>query len=243
MSPSSAKKVIIIGATSGIGKELARLYLESGCQLGITGRRCHLLEAFRQKASRQIFTACFDVRGAGNIPQLESLIGQMGGADLLIYNAGFGEPLPELDWETDRATYETNVKGFIEIVHYMFNYFVRKGHGQIAAISSIASVRGNSRAPAYSAGKAFMSIYMEGLYMKARKLCPQLSITDIQPGFMDTKTAKGDTRFWVVSAGKAARQIYRGIEKRKWRVYVSRRWWLIAQLMKWAPGWLYHGIG
>lgn len=249
MTSSSNKKVIIVGATSGIGKALADMYTINGWQVGITGRRTELLDAIRNENPLQVVTECFDVRESDNIKHIESLIQKLGGLDLLIYNSGFGDPSLNLDWELDRITYETNVKGFIEIVHYAFNYFVGQGHGHIAATSSLASIRGNSWAPAYSASKAFMSVYMEGLHMKAKKnarsarASQTIFITDIQPGFVNTKLAKGNGQFWVAPVEKVARQIFDAIRKRKWRVYVTRRWWLIAQLMKWAPGWLYHRVG
>lgn len=249
MTSSSNKKVLIVGATSGIGKALAHLYVASGWQVGITGRRSDLLEAIQNEYPLQVVTECFDVRENNNIRHIESLIQKLGGLNLLIYNSGFGDPSATLEWELDRITYETNVKGFIEIVHYAFNYFVKQGHGHIAATSSLASIRGNSWAPAYSASKAFMSVYMEGLHMKAKKIArsahsPQtVFVTDIQPGFVNTKLAKGNGQFWVAPVEKVAVQIFRAINRKKWRVYVTRRWWLIAQLMKWAPGWLYHRIG
>lgn len=246
---SPGKKLIIVGASSGIGKELARRYLEQGWIVGITGRRNDLLEELKSIHPSQIVTECFDVRGNENVQHIEALINKLGGLDLLIYNSGFGDPSLALEWEVDKNTYETNVKGFIEIVHYAFNYFVRKGNGHIAATSSLASIRGNSWAPAYSASKAFMSVYMEGLHMKAKKMArttqshQSIFITDIQPGFVNTKLAKGNGQFWVAPVEKVARQIYSAIEKKKWRVYITRRWWLIAQLMKWAPDWLYHRVG
>ena len=243
MTIPSNKRVIIIGATSGIGKALALVYAKTGCILGITGRRKELLNELQQQYPAQIFTECFDVQGNENIAHLTSLLQQTGGMDLLIYNAGFGDPSPTLDWQIDKTTYETNVKGFIEIVHYAFNYFVQQGAGQIAATSSIAAWRGNSVAPAYSASKAFMSTYMEGLHIKARKMKVNVAVTDIQPGFIATKMAKDDMQFWVAPVDKAARQIVQGIEKKKWRIYITHRWWLIAQILKWAPAWLYHRIG
>lgn len=249
MSSVQVEKLIVVGATSGIGKALAKLYVEKGCTVGITGRRKELLDEMQKQYPAQIIIECFDVRGNNNITHIESLTRRLGGLDLLIYNSGYGDPSLTLEWELDKATYETNVKGFIEIVHYAFNYFVRQGHGQIAATSSIGSIRGNSWAPAYSASKAFMSVYMEGLHMKAKKLASKtksninIAITDIQPGFVNTKLAKGNGQFWVAPVEKVARQIFHAIEKKKWRVYITRRWWLIAQLMKWAPGWLYHRVG
>jgi len=245
----SNKKIIIVGATSGIGRELAKRYVSEGCKVGITGRRNEVLDEIQKQNPDQIQTECFDVRGSKNVFHIQSLIDKLSGLDLLIYNSGYGDPSITLEWELDKTTYETNVKGFIEIVHFAFNYFVQQGHGHIAATSSLASIRGNSWAPAYSASKAFMSVYMEGLHMKAKKLARstnaqrKIFITDIQPGFVNTKSAKGNGQFWVAPVEKVAKQIFQAIEKKKWRVYITRRWWLIAQLMKWAPGWLYHRVG
>jgi len=243
MTLSSNKKIIIIGASSGIGREIAKIYLGEGNVVGLTGRRLNLLQELQATYPSNVHVASFDVRGEENIARLQSLINEMGGLDLLLYNSGYGDVSKTLDWELDKATYETNVKGFVEIMNFAFNFFIKQGHGQVAATSSIASIRGNSWAPAYSASKAFQSIYMEGLHMKARKMKANIYVTDIQPGFIDTKMAKGNGQFWVAPATKAAKQIVQAIEKKKWRAYITKRWWLIAQLMKWAPGWLYHRIG
>jgi short-subunit dehydrogenase len=238
------KKIIIIGASSGIGKELARLYAGAGHFVGITGRRQDLLYLLQLEYPNQFVTECFDVTGNGNIIHLESLIGKLGGLDLLIYNAGYGDTDKNLDWGIDKTTVDTNVNGFIEIVNYTFNYFVRQGHGHLATTSSIASIRGNGMAPAYSASKAFQSVYFEGLHIKTKIMKqPEIYITDIQPGFVDTKMAKADKKFWVSSPAKAAGQIFRALEKKKWRVYITRRWWLIAKLAKWMPDFIYHRMG
>jgi len=233
-------RVIIIGATSGIGLELAKLYIQNGDRVGATGRRSQLLNELQNKFPDQVATECFDVMGEENIPHLESLIEKLGGFDILIYNSGFGNTSDTLDWAIDKQTTQTNVNGFIEIVNYAFNYFVRQGWGQIAATSSIASVRGNSQAPAYSASKAFMSTYMEGLHFKSRRLRKRnpkirVSITDIQPGFVNTKMAKGKIRFWQAPVEKASRQIFAAIKKKKRKVYITHRWSIIAWILKWLP--------
>ena|SRR2546421_798281 len=243
MTSFSNQKIIIIGATSGIGKELAEIFVRRGELVGITGRRNELLLGLQSKYPSRIFIECFDVRGEENIRSIQSLIQKLEGLDLLIYNSGFGEVSKTLDWELDKIIYETNVRGFIEIMNYTFNYFVQQGHGQLAATSSVASIRGNGWAPAYSASKAFQSVYMEGLHMKAKKMKAGIFVTDIQPGFVNTRMAKGNAQFWVAPVEKAAKQIVEAIDKKKWRAYITRRWWLVAQLMKWAPGWIYHRIG
>src|SRR5215510_7572084 len=164
------RRIIIIGATSGIGLELAKLLIKHGDKVGVTGRRRHLLDDLQKQFPSQVETKCFDVMGTDNIIHLESLIEKMNGLDLLIYSSGYGDVSDALDWGIDKQTTLTNVNGFVEIVNHTFNYFVKQGSGQIAAISSIAAVRENSQAPAYSASKAYVSMYMAGLYLKARRI-------------------------------------------------------------------------
>lgn len=236
------KKAIVIGASSGIGREIACKYAERGWQVGITGRRENLLNELKEKYPQHITVASFDVLGNDNLQKLSVLIEELGGLDLLIYNAGYGHPSSHLDHETEMITTRTNVNGFVEIVGYVFNYFVQQGYGQIALTSSVAAMRGSSWAPAYSASKAFMSNYAEGLNIKAGKLKKDIVITDVRPGFINTKMAKGNKRFWISTKEKATRQIITAIDAKKRVVYITKRWWLVAQLMKLLPYALYRRI-
>jgi short-subunit dehydrogenase len=237
------QKVIIIGATSGIGRELARIYALKNFRVGATGRRQELLISLQEEFPRNIFIECFDVTGKENIPHFRSLVEKLGGLDILIYNSGYGQPSKQLDWEIENKTTLTNVNGFVEIIGYGFNYFLNQGSGQIACTSSIASVRGNSRAPSYSAAKAFQSIYMEGLYLKAKRLHKDIAVTDIQPGFVDTHPQQNDQRFWVAPVEKAATQIYNAISKKKKKAYITKRWAVVAWLLKYMPGFIYNRFG
>jgi short-subunit dehydrogenase len=237
------KKVIIIGATSGIGKELALRYLKAGDMVGITGRRKHLLDELQQQYPQQVFAAAFDVTGNENIAHLEKLIEQLQGMDLFIYNSGYGEASRELNWAVDEKTILINVNGFAETTNYAFNFFVKQGHGQIVGISSIASYRGNSWAPAYSASKAFMSNYLEGIRVKAERMKKAIIVTDIQPGYIKTDMLLGSKLFWVATLEKASKQIFAAIELKKQRVQVTKRWTLIAWLLKRVPYWLYKKMG
>ena len=236
------KKVIIIGATSGIGRELAKLYAQNNWLVGITGRRKPLLDSLQEAFPNNIVRECFDVTKGDNIEHMQFLLQQLGGLDLLIYNSGIGEPSKKLDLTIDVNTTKTNVLGFIEIVNFAFNYFEKEGKGHIAAISSIASIRGNSLAPAYSASKAFMSNYMEGLYIRSSKIKLPIYTTDIQPGFVKANMAKSEAMFWVAPVEKAAAQIFIAIQNKKRRAYITRRWWLIAKIMKWLPMFIYKKI-
>lgn len=237
------KRIIIIGASSGMGREMALRYAETGNLVGITGRRNKRLEEIRGHFPQQIFTACFDVTGNENESQFYQLVKDLGGLDLLIYNAGFGDPSEMLDVKTEMATTVTNVVGCVEIVGAAFNYFLEKGSGQIAITSSVAALHGNGWAPAYSASKAFVSNYAEGLNIKAGRLKKDILVTDIRPGFVNTKMAKGHGQFWVASPQKAATQIITAIEKKKRVAYITRRWWLVAQILKILPHWFLKRIG
>lgn len=234
-----AKKIIIVGGSSGLGKALARLYAQQKNQVAVTGRRLELLQELKNEFPDCIIVSAFDVTKKDSKKEIESLIQQLGGLDLLVYNAGFGNPTTELEPETEELTTLTNVNGFVEIVVYAFNYFVAQGYGQIAITSSISALRGNSWTPAYSASKAFVSNYAEGLSIKAGKLKKNITITDIKPGFLDTKKSKANKRFWTAPVEKASSQIFHAIEHKKRIVYITKRWWLVAQIMKWLPYSLY----
>lgn len=236
-------RIIIVGASSGIGRKMAERYLQQGARVGITGRRLALLEELVSQYPAQAIASCFDVTGVENIPRLEKLTDELGGLDTLIISAGIGQPSQDLDPEIDRLTVETNVKGFTEIANWGFRYFARAKRGRLVIISSVAANRGGFHAPGYNASKAFQSSYAYGLSLKARKIDPEFSVTCIEPGFLDTKMAKSDKLFWVVPVDKAARQTMRAIEKRKRKAYISRRWWLVAKALRWAPHWLYKRIG
>ena len=237
------KRIIIVGATSGTGRKMAELYAAAGNIVGITGRRKELLDEIENIFPGKIKTECFDVTGNENIERLTALIQKIGGLDVLVYSSGIGELSKGLEWEIDKLTVDTNVNGFIEISNWAFNYFLDQDNGRMAVISSIAANRGNSWAPSYSASKAFQSNYFEALAIKVNKMKKDIGITCVEPGFVATKMAKGNKRFWIVPLEKAARQIITGIEKKKQKVYVSKRWWLVAKLMRLVPFWLYKRIG
>ena len=94
-------------------------------------------------------------------------------------------------------------------------------------------------APAYNATKAFQINYLEGLRQKASKLKMPITVTDIRPGFVNTNMAKGEGQFWVAPVGKAANQTFDAIKRKKKVAYISRRWRLVAILLKLIPGSLY----
>ncbi|HWR33464.1 MAG TPA: SDR family NAD(P)-dependent oxidoreductase, partial [Chitinophagaceae bacterium] len=163
---------------------------------------------------------CFDVTKTENDTCLESLVNKLGGLDILIISAGWGKPSEELDRGIDQKITKTNVNGFVEIANWGFNFFISQGYGQLVTISSIAAYRGSSYSPAYSASKAFQSTYFEGLSIKAKKIKKNVTVTCIEPGFVNTKMAHGgDKMFWIVPVERAAKQIIGAIEKKKRLAY------------------------
>lgn len=235
------KKAIIVGATSGIGKELAHVLLEKGYKVGLTGRRKELLEKL-QTNSEDFVPSCFDCTDLDAISHLEKLVDMLKGVDLFIFSAGTGDLNELLDHHTEENTNVLNVVAFTRIMVWAFNLFQKQGHGHLVAITSIGGIRGNGIAPAYNASKAYQINYLEGLRQKATKLKMPIFVTDIRPGFVDTAMAKGDKQFWVAEPKKAAIQIFRAIKKKKDRAYITKRWFSIAIILKILPNWAYKRI-
>ena len=234
------KRAIIVGASSGIGKELARLLAGDKFRVGITGRRLELLEELKSQNPDNFAISNFDIREPENaVEKLEMLTAELGGLDLIIISSGTGDINPGLDFGIEKNTIDTNVTGFTCVADWAFNYFRNQGHGHLVAISSIAGIRGSAEGPAYNASKAYQINYLEGLRQKARKSKLPIYITDIRPGLVDTGMAKGDGLFWVMPVEKAARQIHKAITKRKRVATVTRRWRFVAMLLKIMPRSIY----
>lgn len=231
---------IIFGATSGIGKTLIHHLIKDGYTLAITGRRLQLLKDIKAEYPDNIFVHEHDVQDveASNIV-FETIIKQLKTIDLVVHSSGVGYENPELEWEKEYDTLKTNVIGATKIYDLVFNQFKKQKFGHLAAISSIASLRGSRGAPAYFASKAFQVNYLESLYLKTKEINGgKIYITDIRPGFIDTKMALGDGIFWMAPLEKATKQIYSAIKRKKRRVYISRRWNVIAWVLKVVPSWL-----
>lgn len=233
------KKALIIGASSGIGKELAKLLVNDGYYVAITGRRLEELEKIRQESPDRYCIRRQDVTQIADSERVfASLVQELKTIDLIVYSSGMGEPNYDLDWNRELPTLETNVLGAVKIYGLAYNFFKKQGYGHLVGISSVAGVRGNRHVPAYFASKAFQSNYLESLWMKAKRSKASIYVTDIVPGFVDTKMAMGDT-FGMASLEKATRQIYSAIKRKKKKAYITRRWQLIAAVLRFVPaGWI-----
>lgn len=231
------KKAIIIGATSGIGLEVARLFIGKGWRIGIAGRREEALKRLRAEAPAQVEMQALDVTCDNATALLTGLIERVGGMDVFLHCAGIGHQNPTLDPDIEINTARTNVEGFIRLTTFAFRYFEAhspmKGH--IAVISSIAGTKGMGAAPAYSATKRFQNTYIDALEQLACMKGLHLCFTDIRPGFVDTPLLKGKNYPMLMQPTRVARSIVKAIEQRKRVVIIDGRYRLLVFFWRLLP--------
>ena len=234
------KTIIIIGATSGIGRALFEKYATNGNRIGIVGRRTHLLDELYQEHPDTTITATADITKQDEIARaIDILYSELKHIDLAIVCSGTGDINASLDYAVERPTIDTNVMGWTFVVDTLYNIFEQQGHGHLVSITSAGGLRGEPMAPAYSASKAYQINYMEALRKKAYKSGNHIHITDIRPGLVNTAMAKGEGLFWVMSVEKVASQIITAIRKKMSKAYVTKRWNILAIINKNLPYALY----
>lgn len=233
------KRVLIIGASSGIGKELALRYALDGYTVGITARRRAELETIQKVYPNSIQYNAMDITHPNAIEQLNTFANKLGGFDQLIFCAGTGELNEALDLQLEETTNTLNIGAFTKVMNWAYHHFEGHKGGKLVAISSIGGLRGSRIAPAYNASKAYQINYLEGLRQKSAKAKNNIVVIDIRPGLVDTAMAKGEGLFWVMPTSKAASQIYKKIEQNSSVAYVTKRWKWVAKILKIIPTWVY----
>ncbi|HKK44089.1 MAG TPA: SDR family NAD(P)-dependent oxidoreductase [Balneolaceae bacterium] len=237
------QKVAIIGATSGIGRELACQMHAQGYIVGATGRRMERLEELKNELKSRIHIEYMDVtKTEDTVAQLDQLIKKMGGLDIIVLNAGVSNYRDESKGrETDLHVIDVNIRGFANLAAYSFARFEEQGHGQIVGISSIASLFGWGLSVPYNASKAFVNNYLQGYRQKANHSGADIVVTTVLPGFVQSEMTEGEgVLFWMASTEKAVSQIIVAIRKKKNIAYITRRWRLIAWLIKIIPDWTWN---
>jgi short-subunit dehydrogenase len=229
------KKAIIIGASSGIGRALAKKLTDNNYTVGITGRRSDKLKTLSDNKPEKFQVSSFDVTSDGSLKKLDELVAKLGGLDLLVFSAGMGELNDNLDTVTELQTIELNVNSFTKVAIWAYHLFKKQGYGHFLGITSVAGLRGNGHAPAYNASKSYQINYLEGLQHRVAKENLPIHFTDVRPGFVDTAMAKGEGLFWVASTDIAAKQIFNLIKRKQKVGYVTKRWRLISILLRVLP--------
>jgi len=228
--------ILIFGATSGIGRAIAQIYAKQGHRIAITGRRQEKLDEIKAENPQAYLPVHHDIRDLDRTPDLIKQVHQeLGNIDMIIVNAGIGKYNLELEWGVCESVLKTNVMGVSKALIESYNYFRKQGKGHLINVSSVASLLGYGSNPSYNASKAFQANFVEGLWHKAQKSKrTKIAVTDIRPGFIDTKLAKDET-FWKADLDKAARQIVSAIDKKKKVAYITKRWNLVAFVLKHMP--------
>lgn len=226
-----------MGASSGLGAELARLYRAAGCETGCAARRTDLIGPCT-------VSAAIDVNDPAAPARLDELIDRLGGMDLYIHVAGIGYDNPSLDPAREAAIAETDCVGFARMVSAAFGWFARSGRrGQIAAITSVAGTKGIGGMEAYSASKRFDSIYLQGLRQRAVSGRLPIAITDIRPGWTRTPLLRPGVRYPLLMApGRVARLIVRAIGRRCKVAVIDWRWGALCALWRLVPDCLWRRL-
>ncbi len=230
------QRIVVVGASSGIGRELALLLIERGYRVGLAARRVHELEALQALAPERVVIQGLDVCRSDRVELLNSLIDRLGGMDVYVHSSGIGSANVGLDAQIELATCAVNVEGFTAMLDRAFAYFAERGHGHIVGISSIAGTRGLGSASAYSASKAYQATYMQCLrQLTAIRRLPRVRITDIRPGFVDTPLLRSARYPMLMQARPVAEAIYRAIVQSKSIGIIDWRYRLLVGLWRLIP--------
>lgn len=236
------KRIIILGATSGIGLEVARLFHRQGWRVGIAGRRMELLNELKATDPDRFVTQQIDITSTDGPSNLLHLIEQLGGMDLFLLSSGIGKQNLALDRDIELATTETNVTGFTRMVLEAYHYFEEQGGGHIAVISSIAGTKGLGAAPSYSATKRYQNTYIDALAQSSRINNKPILFTDIRPGFVKTALLKDDKYPMLMSAERVAQSIVKGLLRKKRRIIIDWRYRILVFFWQMIPQWLWERL-
>lgn len=225
------KRAIVIGASSGIGQEVAKLLISQGWTVGVAARRIERMQGIGAVAVERI-----DVTTDEATTALERLINKTGGMDLFFYASGIGKQNRELSEDIELATLETNGVGFTRMIGAAYRYFACHGGGHIAAITSIAGTKGLGPAPAYSATKALQNVYLQALEQQANSRGLNIRFTDIRPGFVDTDLLSGDFRYpLMLRPEKVAEEIVHAIKQRQHIRIIDWKYRLLTAFWRRVP--------
>jgi short-subunit dehydrogenase len=240
---NDVKKAIIVGASSGIGMETAKLLLSDGWHLGVAARREEPLQELKAMAPERIEVMTIDVTKPDAGDRLLSLINRLGGIDLYFHASGIGKQNRTLEADIELQTMETNAVGFTRMIGTAYRYFAEKGEGHIAAITSIAGTKGLGPAPAYSATKALQATYLQALEQQTRQRGLYISFTDIRPGFVDTALLNGDFPYpMLMQPETVARDIVSSIYRKRHVRIIDGRYRVLTFFWRLIPRWLWRRL-
>jgi short-subunit dehydrogenase len=237
------KSVVITGASSGIGAELAKYLARDGVVLCLFGRdKVRLLavaDICRQKGAR-VHTRQIDVTDRNGMADHLSELDDENPFDLIIANAGIGKSYE--DPEFLRQTIDVNVIGVLNTIEPLMDRIKVRGHCQIGLMSSLSAFRAIGGPAGYAGSKAWVRLYGEAL--RARMAKYRVGVSIICPGFVDTPMVeRAPKQFPAIDVAQAARQIIEGLDKDQGRIVFPTKFklfiWLIAALPASLVDWFY----
>ena len=243
------RRAIVVGASSGVGAEIARQLAASGANVALLGRReAELNEVAAGIAAGgrgRAIVAAHDVRAFDDVPALfERLVAELGGLDLLVYAAGVMHAAEEshYDFARDRDMLEVNALGAMAWAAPAAAHFEARRAGTLLALSSIAGERGRRTNPGYTTSKAALSAYWEALRNRLSRY--GVNVVTVKPGYVDTAMTRGmPGLFWLISPATAARIILdtarRGGSP---SAFVPWRWSLVAMIVRNLPSVLFRRL-
>ena len=236
------KRIVIVGATSGIGLEVARLCIRAGWRVGAAGRRKEALEALRSEAPGQVETETIDITRDDAPERLARLVERLGGMEIYFHASGIGSRNTALRPDIELNTLRTNGEGFVRMVTAAFGHFRSHGGGRIAVISSIAGTKGLGSAPAYSATKRMQSTYIDALAQLSRMENCGIRFTDIRPGFVATDLLKSGKFPMLMQANQVAKSIVRALNRKKRVIVIDGRYRVVVFFWRMIPRWLWERL-
>ena len=240
MSSQKPKKVLILGASSGIGRELARLFIDMGCTVSVAARRETPLQELKAIDPSRVEYSLVDVVADNAAAGLQELAERTGGIDIYIHAAGIGSQNRVLDLPIEEKTVRTNAVGFMRAMNWAYHYFVSQGGGHIVVISSIAGTKGLGPAPAYSATKAFQANYVEALEQLARQQGHPIRFTDIRPGFVDTPLLGEKPSYpMLMRVDNVANSIVKAVMREDDVKVIDWRYRIMVALWRLLPRWIW----
>ena len=231
------KKIIIVGASSGIGLSVAEALASRGVKVGLAARHVKKLHELKEKYPDFVEYESIDITHQNAPELLEKLINKTGGMDIYVHVAGIGAENPELTPQSETETVMTNAVGFARMMCAAYNYYRSNLHkGQIVGITSVAGTNGIGSIPAYSASKRFASTYMTALEQRATQERMPVIFTDIRPGWIRTPLLDENKSYPMeMTLEYVTPQIIKAIVKHPRVQYIYWRYGLLAGVWKVIP--------
>ena len=231
------KRVLIMGASSGIGLAVAEALASRGVKTGLAARHTTELRSLKEKYPDCVEYESIDINHNDGPKKLEELIDKMGGMDIYFHVAGIGYSNPTLDPHREAEVIATNAAGFARMVSAAYGYFRDNSRkGQIVALTSIAGTNGIGDMAAYSASKKCAQTYLVALEQLARKENVDITFTDIRPGWIRTPLLDDNKEYPMeMSLEYVVPQIIRAIVKHPRVEYIDARWGALCAAWKAIP--------